>query len=353
MFLAFKEIRHEKLRYGLIISMIVLIAYLVFILTSLAQGLAEENTAAIQTWNGQRIVLNQNADINLSQSLITKKASQQQKITQQEAYLGQAAVVAKKAGHAKISAQFIGIKNHQFIAKNLNLTQGKLPQTPQQIVVDQSFKDQGYHLNDQLQLNSQTAPFKIVGFTKNAKLNIAPVIYGQLTAWKKLKNLTGDFQASAIISKKASYQATAKGLTAYPISKFISELPGYAAQNATFSLMIGFLMVIALIVIAVFLYILTIQKARNYDVLRAQGVPAGFLIKATLAQAGLLVIVGICLAGVLTGLTAWLTPANVPMSFQPAVLGSLAAGLVVTAMLGALIPIWTIIKIDPVSVIGG
>ncbi|WP_281166048.1 ABC transporter permease [Liquorilactobacillus sicerae] len=353
MFLAFKEIRHEKLRYGLIISMIVLIAYLVFILTSLAQGLAEENTAAIKSWDGQRIILNQDANINLSQSLITKKASQQQKITRQEAYLGQAAVVAKKADHAKISAQFIGIKNQQFIAKKLDLTQGKLPQTPQQIVVDQSFKDQGYHLNDHLQLNSQTTSFKIVGFVKNAKLSIAPVIYGQLKTWKKLKNLTGNFQASAIVSKKASYQATTKELKSYSISKFISELPGYAAQNATFSLMIGFLMVIALIVIAVFLYILTIQKTRNYAVLRAQGVPAAFLVKATLAQAGLLVIVGICLAGVLTGLTAWLIPASVPMSFQPAVLISLAAGLIVTAMLGALIPIWTIIKIDPISVIGG
>ena len=32
MFLAVKEIRHEKLRYGLIISMIVLIGYLMFML---------------------------------------------------------------------------------------------------------------------------------------------------------------------------------------------------------------------------------------------------------------------------------------------------------------------------------
>lgn len=44
MFLALKEIKREKLRYGLIISMIVLIAYLIFVLTSLALGLAQENT---------------------------------------------------------------------------------------------------------------------------------------------------------------------------------------------------------------------------------------------------------------------------------------------------------------------
>ncbi len=46
MFLALKEIKKEKLRSGLIIFMIVLIGYLIFILTSLALGLAQQNTDA-------------------------------------------------------------------------------------------------------------------------------------------------------------------------------------------------------------------------------------------------------------------------------------------------------------------
>ena len=37
----------------------------------------------------------------------------------------------------------------------------------------------------------------------------------------------------------------------------------------TFEFMIGFLLIISLIVIAVFLYIITIQKLSNYAVLRA------------------------------------------------------------------------------------
>ncbi len=71
MYLALKEIRHEKLRYGLIISMIVLIAYLIFILTGLSFGLAGENTQAIESWNVKSIVLNKDSNVSLSQSLIT------------------------------------------------------------------------------------------------------------------------------------------------------------------------------------------------------------------------------------------------------------------------------------------
>ena len=69
MFLALKEIKHEKLRYGLVISMVVLISYLIFILTSLAQGLGSQNTAAIDTWNIKQVVLNKDCRILMSESL--------------------------------------------------------------------------------------------------------------------------------------------------------------------------------------------------------------------------------------------------------------------------------------------
>lgn len=72
MYLALKEIKHEKIRYSLIIAMVVLISYLVFILTGLALGLAHENTYAIKSWDFEKIALNRDADVNLRQSLLTK-----------------------------------------------------------------------------------------------------------------------------------------------------------------------------------------------------------------------------------------------------------------------------------------
>lgn len=72
MFLAIKEIKREKLRYGLIILMIFLISYLIFILSALATGLASENTQALESWNAQKVVLNKNANVSMSQSILTK-----------------------------------------------------------------------------------------------------------------------------------------------------------------------------------------------------------------------------------------------------------------------------------------
>lgn len=125
MFLALKEIKHEKLRYGLIILMIFLISYLIFMLSSLAVGLASQNTQAIENWNAQKIVLNKNANISMSQSILTKDDLKNAKIGKNEAIIGQLGIVAKKKGKSSISAQFLGIKKDQFIYQDQDIIAGK------------------------------------------------------------------------------------------------------------------------------------------------------------------------------------------------------------------------------------
>jgi len=353
MFLSLKEIKKEKFRYGLIIGMIVLICYLIFILTSLSMGLANQNTDAINSWNAKSIVLDKDANTSLTQSLLNKDEINNSKITKNEAYVGQAAVVAKKTGLTKESAQFLGLNKGQFIAKNLKISSSHNFQKSNQVVVDEKFKTDGYKLGDKIKFNSESTNYQIVGFVKNAKLNVAPVVYGQMDNWATLKNLSGPFKASAIVSKKANFSLDNDQVKTYSMSTFISKLPGYSAQNSTFTFMIGFLMIISLIVIAVFLYILTIQKIQNYAVLRAQGIPSKTLVNATISQSVILVVSGLLIATVLTGITAYIMPNAVPMSFNIPILSAVGLGLVVTGLLGSLIPIKIILNVDPVSVIGG
>ncbi|TLQ04408.1 ABC transporter permease [Pediococcus stilesii] len=352
MFLALKEIKREKLRYSLIIGMIVLISYLIFILTSLALGLARQNTDAINSWNVNTVVLNQDANVNLSQSLITDKQVKDQGLTGKDALIGQISVVAKEGQHDKISSTFLGLDNNQFIAKNLKLTSGHKMKKSHEVVVDDKFEQSGYKLNDKIKLNDDDVAYKIVGFTHNAKLNIAPVIYGSLSDWRTLKHALPQTEASAIVSKTKKLDVSTP-LKAYTTNAFIEKLPGYSAQNMTFSLMIGFLMVISLIVIAIFLYILTIQKLPNYAVLRAQGIPSRVLVWSTIAQSLILVLGGVIIGAILTTITAFTMPAAVPMAFDIPALAAVGAGLMVTALLGGLLPIRSVIKVDPVSVIGG
>ena len=102
--------------------MIFLISYLIFMLSSLALGLASENTQAINSWQAKSVVLNKNANINMSQSVLTQKDLKNVKMGKNEAIVGETPVVAKAAKHASISAQFLGVNKSQFIYKEQELT---------------------------------------------------------------------------------------------------------------------------------------------------------------------------------------------------------------------------------------
>ena len=352
MFLAIKEIKREKLRYGLIILMIFLISYLIFILSALATGLASENTQALESWDAQKVVLNKNANVSMSQSFLTKTDLKRASLSKDEALLGQIPVVVKKAGRPQISAQFIGVKKKQFIYHDEELIAGRKAKKNYEVAVDQAFKTKGYKIGDKLALNGSSKKYKIVGFVKNAKINIAPIIYGTLESWKKLRQGMPTLEASAIISRNNHYKYNYKNSKTYPIDQFIKKLPGYTAQNMTFELMIGFLYIISLIIIAVFLYILTMQKMHNYAVMRAQGISSSTLVKATVSQAIILVLTGLIIALAAMFVTVKVLPAAVPISFTPEIILTGTVGLLLTAIIGSLIPIRSILKVDPAQAIG-
>lgn len=351
MFLALKEIKHSKFRYALITIMIMMISYLVFILMGMMFGLADENKAAINSWGTQTVFLNKNANGSLSASMITKDQLPKNGLNDHEALVGQVPVVITRAKHQQLkeNAQVIGLDRQQFIAKQkIKLTAGHQAKGTHQIVVDEGLRDKGYRIGDQVRLNSSQQKYRIVGFAENAKLNVAPVIYTTLNNWQQLKGVNDQVVASGVVADQAESADRFNQLSRYSVTSFINKLPGYTAQNNTFTFMIAFLMVISLVIIAVFLYILTMQKISNYAVLRAQGIPARHLVNATLAQAAVLMLAGVIGGVVFTWITQLILPAAVPMLMNWPIIAGISIVLVLLGMLGALLPVRMILKIDPV-----
>ncbi|MDD4005904.1 MAG: hypothetical protein PHD98_01905 [Bacilli bacterium] len=68
MFLAWKEIKHSKGKFALIMAVVALVSYLVYFLTSLAYGLASSYTNGITKWEADNIVLTQESNDNILMS---------------------------------------------------------------------------------------------------------------------------------------------------------------------------------------------------------------------------------------------------------------------------------------------
>ena len=356
MFLALNEIMHSKLRYALVAGVMFLIAYLVFFLTGLAYGLAQDNRTAVDKWEADSIVLSKDANSNLGMSMITKKIAEEVE-GGKVAYLAQTpGVVTSKDSteEGKINVSFFSIDKNQFIMPNL--VEGKAFDNDDEAVGDISLKEEyGLAIGDTVKLSGSDKTFKLTGFTDHAKFNVSPVLYTTINAYQEIRFEKEDTSENARINAivvRGKISNLPEDLEQIKISKFINELPGYNAQVLTFGFMIGFLIVIAAIVIGIFIYVLTMQKINIFGVMKAQGITGGFIARSVVAQTFILSFVGILLGLLGTVGTSLVLPDAVPFQSNWLFFGVISLLMLVVAVLGALFSVRTIVKIDPLKAIG-
>ncbi|EGP5332709.1 ABC transporter permease [Enterococcus faecium] len=356
MFLALNEIMHSKLRYALVAGVMFLIAYLVFFLTGLAYGLAQDNRTAVDKWEADSIVLSKDANSNLGMSMITKKIAEEVE-GGKVAYLAQTpGVVTSKDSteEGEINVSFFGIDKNQFIMPNL--VEGKAFDNDDEAVGDISLKEEyGLAVGDTVKLSGSDKTFKLTGFTDHAKFNVSPVLYTTINAYQEIRFEKEDTSENARINAivvRGKISNLPEDLEQIKISKFINELPGYNAQVLTFGFMIGFLIVIAAIVIGIFIYVLTMQKINIFGVMKAQGITGGFIARSVVAQTFILSFVGILLGLLGTVGTSLVLPDAVPFQSNWLFFGVISLLMLVVAVLGALFSVRTIVKIDPLKAIG-
>ncbi len=340
MFLALNEIMHSKLRYALVAGVMFLIAYLVFFLTGLAYGLAQDNRTAVDKWEADSIVLSKDANSNLGMSMITKKIAEEVE-GGKVAYLAQTpGVVTSKDSteEGKINVSFFGIDKNQFIMPNL--VEGKAFDNDDEAVGDISLKEEyGLAVGDTVKLSGSDKTFKLTGFTDHAKFNVSPVLYTTINAYQEIRFEKEDTSENARINAivvRGKISNLPEDLEQIKISKFINELPGYNAQVLTFGFMIGFLIVIAAIVIGIFIYVLTMQKINIFGVMKAQGITGGFIARSVVAQTFILSFVGILLGLLGTVGTSLVLPDAVPFQSNWLFFGVISLLMLVVAVLGAL-----------------
>jgi putative ABC transport system permease protein len=356
MFLAINEIRHSKLRYALVIGVMFLIAYLVFFLTGLAYGLAQENRMAVDKWNASDIFLSEKANDSLNMSMIDPDLANEL-AAKEKAVLAQAAGIIYDATdeNKKQNVSFFGINSKEFL--NPKVIEGKSFKSSGEVVADISLKKQyHYKIGDKVKLATNNEPLLIVGFTDNAKFNISPVLYTSMETFQTIRyGANSSFQPkttyNAIVTRgKVSQQP--KGLQKLSISKFIDKLPGYSAQVLTFGFMIGFLVVIAAVVIGIFIYVLTMQKIAIFGVMKAQGISSRFIANSVIAQTFILAVSGVTIGLLATIASALILPEAVPFQTNLLFFGVIALLMVLVAIIGALFSVRTIVKIDPLRAIG-
>ncbi|HDC8522151.1 TPA: ABC transporter permease [Staphylococcus aureus] len=349
MFLAWNEIRRNKLKFGLIIGVLTMISYLLFLLSGLANGLINMNKEGIDKWQADAIVLNKDANQTVQQSVFNKKDIENK--YKKQATLKQTGEIVSN-GHQKDNVLVFGVEKSSFLVPSL--IEGHKATKDNEVLADETLKNKGFKIGDTLSLSQSDEKLHIAGFTESAKYNASPVIFtNDATIAKINPRLTGD-KINAVVVRDTNWKDKKlnQELEAVSINDFIENLPGYKPQNLTLNFMISFLFVISATVIGIFLYVMTLQKTSLFGILKAQGFTNGYLANVVISQTLILALFGTAFGLLLTGVTGAFLPDAVPVKFDVLTLLVFAIVLMIVSVLGSLFSILTIRKIDPLKAIG-
>ncbi|MFX4042303.1 ABC transporter permease, partial [Enterococcus faecalis] len=180
MFLGFNEMKYSKGRYVLVVLVMVLIAWLIFILSGLANGLAQGNRLAVDQWQANQVVLSKEANSNLNVSVLdenVKETISGGKI----APIGQQSLAIRPADDKKAeltNVSLFGIEKESFLMPKV--IEGNAFTDKNQVIASETLKNQGFKIGDKLTAGKYDEQLEIVGFISKSSYNIVPVIYTSL-----------------------------------------------------------------------------------------------------------------------------------------------------------------------------
>jgi putative ABC transport system permease protein len=132
----------------------------------------------------------------------------------------------------------------------------------------------------------------------------------------------------------------------------VAATPGYKEETGTVDLMIGFLYVVAALVIGTFFWNAAVSRTGEIALLRAIGATPGRVVREHLAQVLVVAVAGTVVAALGSLGLAALLPAGVPFLLPVATVLSTSALFVAVALLAGVAPVRRITRIDPLITLG-
>ncbi|MBA9026165.1 ABC transporter permease [Peribacillus huizhouensis] len=363
MFLALREMKHAKLRYVLIGFIMVLLIWLVLFVSGLANGLSSDNASSIQNMNTNYLVLQQDSDNRLTRSTISDNNLQDVRQYTEEGKatpLGvQMTTITKSGATKKLDITFFAIDVNSMLAPTIS--EGKMinQRTAHEIVADRSIQLEGFKLGDEIEDLASGETFKIVGFTEGQSFSHTPVVYMNFNGWSTISHQQTPnqeiFNTIALnISANQAKQIEKNLPNVDVISKdqALQGIPGYKEEQGSLIMMIAFLFVISAFVLAVFFYVMTIQKMNQFGVLKAIGAKSTYLARTIIFQVLFITIVSLLISISLTIGVSFILPDSMPFNLSTSLVFGCSILFLVVSMIGALLSLYRVSKIDAIEAIG-
>jgi putative ABC transport system permease protein len=147
--------------------------------------------------------------------------------------------------------------------------------------------------------------------------------------------------------------ATDGGTTSRTLAAAIDALPGVKQQRSTFNQIIGVTAAVAVVVIALFFALITVERSGLYGLLKAVGASSTGLFAGVAVQA-LVIAASASLVGVggALALDAATAPGALPFQVTWSRMLITAGLMLIAALIGSAFSLRRVVRIDPATAIG-
>lgn len=162
---------------------------------------------------------------------------------------------------------------------------------------------------------------------------------------ESLSNAPGEL----VISETAGDAADTTSLT---LDESFGASPGYTAETSTLMLIQAFLYAISALVVGALFTVWTIQRRQEIAVRRAMGASTGYLLRDSLMQSFILLLVSAGI-GIGVGLGAAIGSTPMPFALETGAIAAAGGLLILFGMIGAAVAVLRITRVDPLTASGG
>jgi putative ABC transport system permease protein len=362
--LALREMRRRPGRFSVVGGALTLLVLLLLFLGGLLDGLFLNSTGAIRASNADVFVFSDEARESFLRSSIDGETA--------DAVASLEEVEA--AGGVGFTLLGVAVPGESELADGAiagyELASGALPEPPGpgEARADRRLESYGASIGDTVLVGPARVPLEIVSWVEDTNYLQQNSLWVDGPTWRRVQNAnrpdavvaddewqvltvfgTGAIGADALAER---IQAAVEGTDALTESETIAAVPGVPEQQTTFTAVIGVTLFVAGLVVALFFALLTLERVGLYAVLKAVGAPNRTLVLGVAVQAVAVAVAAFLAGGALALVLSRLVPPEVPVQFEPGRGLFFFGAVVVTALLGGLVSLRRIVRVDPASALG-
>ena len=363
--LALLELLRKPGRFLTAGVILTLISILLMFLGGLLDGLIRSSTGAIRAQDVDVIVYSDTAKASFQRSRIETDTKQQVEAVPGVTEVGELGVVqlgARVPGNDVRDLANVALFGYEIPPEGV-------PDVPAdgQAWADEVLKADGVEEGMVLELGPARTPVEVIGFVSDTSFNGQGGMWASEATWRTTlaanrpdARLADDVTQSLVVRGEgeaddlaAAVDAATGRTDSYTIPDAVAAIPGVEEQSTTFGQIIGVTIAVAVVVIALFFALLTVERTALYGVLKALGARSTTLFGGLVVQAVAITLSAAAIAATLVGvLDLLIPPGSIPLSLTPSRVVTSVLLLLVAAVIGCAFSLRRVLRVDPASAIG-